>query len=167
MLLCTLGQLLHPVHGFSLCYAQMSGPQIPCARTKASSLSETGDLQGSIWQPGHWASRVDDLKMKNANNASLLQVSWQEWANTIHSFLNVSRSLSPSLALSLSLSLPLCLTHSLICSSPSPLAGRGEVGRRRQDTLFVSQQRTCLAELRFQPRCQTKRHSVQELQDKL
>lgn len=105
MLLCTLsqGQLLHPVHGFSLGYAQMSVLQISRARTKTSSLSETGDLQGSIWQPGCRASRLDDLEMKNANNASFLQVSWQEWTNSIHSFLNVS--------------LPLPL---LLCHSPSP-----------------------------------------------
>ena len=42
-----------------------------------------------------------------------------------------------------------------------------EVCRQRQDTPFVSQRRTCLAELRFQPRCQTKSHLVQELQDTL
>lgn len=76
MLLCTLSwrHTLHPEHGFVLGYAQMSEAQISCAGTKASSLSETGDHQGSIWQPVLWASRVDDLEMKNANNASLLQV---------------------------------------------------------------------------------------------
>lgn len=142
----------------------MSVPQISSARTKASSLSETGDLQGSIWQPGHWVSRVDDLEMKNANNAILLQVSWQERANSIHSFLSVSPSF------------PLWLRHSPSpCHSVFPTLSfvlhpqrwLEEVGRQRQDTLFVSQQRTCLAEIRFQPRCQTKSHSVQELQDKL
>lgn len=144
----------------------MRGLQISSTGTKAYSLSETGDRQGSIWQPVHWASRVDDLEMKNANNASLLQVSWQERVNLIHSFLNVS------------LSLPLWLCHSPSpCYSVFPALsfvrhphrwlGEPEVGRQRQDTLFVSQQRTCLARLRFQPRCQTKSHLVQELQDKL
>lgn len=102
------------------------------ARTKASSLRETGALQGSIWQPGHWMSRVDDLEMKNANNASLLQLPWQEWANSIHTFLGVS----------LCLSFWHCRSpftcHSVfptfICSSPSPQAGKG--GRRAdRDTI--------------------------------
>ena len=83
----------------------MSEQQISSARTKASSLSETGDLQGSIWQPGHWVSRLDDLEMKNANNACFLQASWQGWANLIRCFLNVSLSFYPSLILWLSLSL--------------------------------------------------------------
>lgn len=60
--------------------------------------------------------------MINANNASLLRVSWQDWLNLIHAVFYVS--LSPSLTLSVSLSPPLCLPRSLICPSPSPLAGR-------------------------------------------
>ncbi|KAF0042023.1 hypothetical protein F2P81_005555 [Scophthalmus maximus] len=50
---------------------------------------------------------------------------------------------------------------------PHHWLGEREVCRQRQDTPFVSQQRTCLAEIRFQSRCQTKSHLVQELQDKL
>lgn len=93
--------------------------------------------------------------------ASFLQVFWQERVNLIHSFLNAS----PSLLLYGCVTLPFSATLSspLICPSPSSPPAEGEVGRRRQDTWFVSQQRTCLAELRFQPRCQTKSHSVQEL----
>lgn len=39
-------------------------------------------------------SQTDDLLMKNTNNACLLRVSWQEWANLIHSFLGFPLSVS-------------------------------------------------------------------------
>lgn len=107
---------------------------IPSARTKASSLSETGDLQGSIWRPGHRVSRLDDLEMKNASNArpspGLLAR-----ADKLDTFLPLCLPLSslPVWLCHSSSLLPLCLPpapRSLICSSPSPLAGE----RQRRDS---------------------------------
>lgn len=94
---------------------------IPSARTKASSLSETGDLQGSIWRPGHRVSRLDDLEMKNASNArpspGLLAR-----ADKLDTFLPLCLPLT--LALSSLSSLPVWLCHSSsllpLCLPPRP-----------------------------------------------
>lgn len=170
MLLSTLsqGQWLHPVHGFGPGYT-------PDERATDLQCEDKGLFFEWNWRSPRKhlatldaASRLDDLEMKNANNARLLQVSWQKWANTIHPFLDVSLP-SPSLALSLPLSLPLRLPQSPVCSSTPH---RWPVSRERwangdRIQRFVSKRRTCLARLRLQQRCHTKSHPVQELEDKL
>lgn len=152
----------------------MSAPQISGVRTKASSLSETGYLQGSIWQPGHCTSRLDDLggwkmPIMEASFRSLGRTEQTRYTpSSVFCSLSLALLLSPPLALSLSpLPATLSLSFSHLVFTLNAGCWAGEVGRRRQDTLFVSQWRTCLAELRFQPRCQTKSCSVQELEDKL
>lgn len=80
--------------------------------------------------------RLDNLKMKNANNASLLQVSWQAWTNSIHSFLNTF--LSPLFG---SVTLPLPATPSspvshLFVTLP---AGREQRGGPTETGYAVSQ----------------------------
>lgn len=71
-------------------------------------------------------SWLDDLKMKNANNASLLQDSWHEWTNPIHSFLNIS--LSHSLFGSVTLPLPATLSSPVSHLFFSHTAGRERRG---------------------------------------
>ncbi len=107
MLLCTLsqGQLLHPVHGFGLGYAQMSVPKIFHVRTKASSLSETGDHQGSIWQLRESARRSGDEKRP------IMQASFRSFGrNGQTRYIPSSASLSPSLFGSVTLPLPATLS---------------------------------------------------------
>lgn len=99
----------------------------------------------------------------NANIACLLQVFWQEWTNLIHSLLSVRlpSSLAPSRFVPATQSSQ--VSH-LFITLTTDWKRTHAVGRRRQDMPFVSQQRTCLAQLLCKTRCQTKRHSVQEMQ---
>lgn len=79
-----------------------------------------------------------------------------------------SVSLSTSLFGTVALPLPATLSSPpSFVHHPHHRLGKGEMGRQRHDTLFVSQERMCQEELRCQTRCQTKSHLVQELQDKL
>jgi len=59
--------------------------------------------------------------MKNANNACLLEVTWQGWANLIHSFLNFSFSLPLQLCDFLTLPATLSFVH-----HPQNWLGEGE-----------------------------------------
>lgn len=111
MLLCTLskGKSLHPVLRLGDARTEVTRLTSPVWRQRPSSLGEIWDLKSSIWQPGHCTSWLDDLEVKNANNASLPKVSWHKRTNSIHSFLNIF------------LSLPVWLCHSFSsCHSVFP-----------------------------------------------
>lgn len=96
-LLCALLLLLCAVGGnCAVCISRV--------RTKASSLSETGDLQGSIWQPGCY---LDILRWKMPIRQAFCRSPGTSRQIRYIPF-PVSSSLT-SLALSVFLFLPLCL----------------------------------------------------------